>query len=386
MYASHIRIAPYECRFFLLRFCVLPLLSALLPLSTAEPGLASGKGPGPPLFRLVITKRLLLASWLWFRVSLLPCAWACTCPPARCRRPDRPPLGPHTAANLIMATVEIGPPPPGRKRTGSVSTRSIGNRSVGAMSAGQLARQRSTSSGTRSLARDRPTTPGTGAAIIDGPEGDELAFRPCAATASIFLYAHQRTIYCLHHDTLALERRFEKHKANVRLLVVDNVSERGAGRLVVSYDAEQTTIVWDMFTGEEVTRFACYQPMSVAAWMKNGNIAFGNARGEVVLFEPSTSEHQSARTIYDPITALAPANDCQTYAIGFVYRANPIVPDLLLTIIQVQEWLHPHRQPLPLLHNPPDPLYDLRTLTYPRPSMACLIVEAEVGHAGRAEC
>lgn len=42
----------------------------------------------------------------------------------------------------------------------------------------------------------------------------------------------------------------------------------------------------------------------------------GNERGEVIFFEPSTSEHKSARTIYDPISAIAPAADCHTYAIG----------------------------------------------------------------------
>lgn len=42
----------------------------------------------------------------------------------------------------------------------------------------------------------------------------------------------------------------------------------------------------------------------------------GNGKGEVILFEPPTSEHISARTIFDPITALAPATDCRTYAIG----------------------------------------------------------------------
>ncbi|KAH0266552.1 hypothetical protein KCU91_g10679, partial [Aureobasidium melanogenum] len=51
--------------------------------------------------------------------------------------------------------------------------------------------------------------------------------------------------------------------------------------------------------------------------MKNGNIAFGNAQGNIILFEPSTSEHISARTIYDPITAIAPAADSRTFAIGF---------------------------------------------------------------------
>ena len=114
---------------------------------------------------------------------------------------------------------------------------------------------------------------------------------------------------------------------------MDNVSERGAGRLVASYDAGQTAIVWDLFTGDEIARFASYEQIRVASWMKNGNVAFGkfsdlgglmtllnryvgNVQGNVILFEPSTSEHVSARTIFDPITAIAPAADCQTYAIG----------------------------------------------------------------------
>ena len=177
-----------------------------------------------------------------------------------------------------MACVEIGPPPPGRRRYPSASARSVRARSIGApsvdtrsitgMSAGALARQRSVSSGTRSLAR--PTTP-----AVEEPLLDELSFQPCATTASIFLYAQGRSIVCLHHDTLAVERRFEKHQSPVRLISVDNVSERGAGRLVVSYDTDMTTICWDLFTGNEITRFASFQPLQVAAWMRNGNIAFG---------------------------------------------------------------------------------------------------------------
>ena len=190
-----------------------------------------------------------------------------------------------------MSYVEIGPAPPGKRRIPSLGTPSIGGRSVGAMSAGALARQRSTSSGTRSLAR--PTTPGhnnaaaaTAGLPADANTPDPLAFQPCAATASIFLYAHGRSVLCLHHDTLALERRFDKHKAPVTLLSVDNVSERGAGRLVVSYDTDLVSVVWDLFTGEEITRFASYQPMKVAAWMKNGNIAFGgfDRTGDVTVF------------------------------------------------------------------------------------------------------
>lgn len=54
-------------------------------------------------------------------------------------------------------------------------------------------------------------------------------------------------------------------------------------------------------------------------WDDCANSRAGNAQGNVILFEPSTSEHISARTIDQvPITALAPAADCRTYAIGFV--------------------------------------------------------------------
>lgn len=162
----------------------------------------------------------------------------------------------------------------------------------------------------------------------------ESPFEPCASTASLFLFAQGSVILCLHHDTLALERRFELHQEKIYFISVDNVSERGAGRLVLSYDVGQTAIVWDLFTGAEIARFASFEHLRVAAWMRNGNVAFGefgsrsyvsmaadiavlgNGKGEVILFEPSTSEHISTRTIFDPITALAPASDCRTYAIG----------------------------------------------------------------------
>jgi len=113
---------------------------------------------------------------------------------------------------------------------------------------------------------------------------------------------------------------------------VDNVSERGTGRLVVSYDTGSTAIIWDLYTGGEIARFSAYEEIMVAAWMRNGNIAFGmhishasttsdsrstgNSKGNIILFEPSTSEHISSRTIFDPITALAPSTDCKSFAIG----------------------------------------------------------------------
>jgi hypothetical protein len=107
------------------------------------------------------------------------------------------------------------------------------------------------------------------------PQADEAKFDPCAATASFFLYAQRNVILCLHHDTLAIERRFTGHREDVSWISADNVSEQGAGRLVVSYDAGNTAICWDLLTGGEVARFASYEQIRVATWMRNGNVAFG---------------------------------------------------------------------------------------------------------------
>lgn len=140
-------------------------------------------------------------------------------------------------------------------------------------SGGQLARNRALS-----LGSGRSSKGGRAASMADFSMPDsKLArdFEPSDATASMFLYAQGNTVVCAHHDTLTIERRFSRHKEEVLILAVDNVSERGAGRLVLSYDAGQTAIVWDLMTGDEVARFASYNSLSVAAWMRNGNVAFG---------------------------------------------------------------------------------------------------------------
>lgn len=100
-------------------------------------------------------------------------------------------------------------------------------------------------------------------------------FDSCASTASMFLYAQGNSVVCAHHDTLTIERRFARHSEEVQILAVDNVSDVGAGRLVVSYDAGMTAIVWDLMTGDEVARFASYENLTCASWMRNGNVAFG---------------------------------------------------------------------------------------------------------------
>lgn len=61
----------------------------------------------------------------------------------------------------------------------------------------------------------------------------------------------------------------------MKWIVVDNASERGAGRLAVSYDAGNTCVTWDILTGGEIARFAAYEPINVASFMRNGNVAFG---------------------------------------------------------------------------------------------------------------
>lgn len=205
------------------------------------------------------------------------------------------------------------------------------------MSVSQLARQRSLSSNTKHTQSSLPKGKWP---VVTQP------FEPCAATASLFLYAQATLVICLHHDTLAVERRFERHIDNVQLICVDNVSERGAGRLVVSYDVGQTAIVWDLFSGQEIARFASFEQITVAAWMRNGNVAFGNGKGEVILFEPSTSEHISARTIYDPITALAPSADCKAYAIG--YKNGSILLATLQPAFTILHTLTTQRAPSPI--------------------------------------
>lgn len=100
-------------------------------------------------------------------------------------------------------------------------------------------------------------------------------FEPCAATASMFLYAQGNSVVCAHHDTLTIERRFLQHTEEIALLAVDTISDKGNGRLVVSYDVGQTCIVWDLMTGVTIQKFSSFSDLTAAAWMRNGNACFG---------------------------------------------------------------------------------------------------------------
>lgn len=152
---------------------------------------------------------------------------------------------------------------------------------VVAMSAGRLSKNRSLSMSSGRSSNGRLAT----LAEISSSMPAQITrdFEPCAATASMFLYAQGNSVVCAHHDTLTIERRFSRHTEEIQLLAVDTVSEKGAGRLVVSYDAGQTAIVWDCMTGDEIARFASYENLTVAAWMRNGNVAFGMIENLVFL-------------------------------------------------------------------------------------------------------
>ncbi|KAG8627924.1 hypothetical protein KVT40_003797 [Elsinoe batatas] len=157
------------------------------------------------------------------------------------------------------------------------------------------------------------------------PENAEQGLQASATTGELLLVGQGNQVLVLRHGTLAIERRFEKHREDVVWLAVDNISERGNGRLAVSYDTGNTAIIWDIQTGDEITRFAAYEPIKVAAWMRNGNVVFGNSSGNIILFDPATSEHISTRTIFDPITAIAPYVDCRTYAVGYMNGSIMII-------------------------------------------------------------
>lgn len=100
-------------------------------------------------------------------------------------------------------------------------------------------------------------------------------FNPCAATASMFLYAQGSSIVCTHHDTLTIRRKFSGHIDEVQFLAVDNERELDAGQFVVSYDSGKTAIVWDLMSGVEIARYTSQEPLSCAAWMRDGSLVFG---------------------------------------------------------------------------------------------------------------
>ncbi|KAI5804119.1 WD40-repeat-containing domain protein [Peziza echinospora] len=142
------------------------------------------------------------------------------------------------------------------------------------------------------------------------------SLHPCAASSSLFLFGQGPSVVCVRHDSLELERRFERHADNVTLIAVDNSSQEGSAR-VVSIDASREAIVWDASDGEELARFQPFEEIRVAAWMRNGHLACGDCKGNVILFDPSQNESILAHTTSNSLCALAPSADCKTFALGY---------------------------------------------------------------------
>lgn len=97
---------------------------------------------------------------------------------------------------------------------------------------------------------------------------------PCGATSHLFLFAQGTSILCLQYESLAVEKRFEGHLDDVTIISVDNNSDEGEGK-VVTVDISKQAIVWDTRTGHEIARYSSFEVLRSAAWMKNGNLAFG---------------------------------------------------------------------------------------------------------------
>jgi hypothetical protein len=75
--------------------------------------------------------------------------------------------------------------------------------------------------------------------------------------------------------------------------------------------------------------------------------ASGNSQGEIILFDPKTSENTTTRTIFDPITAIAPNLDCKTFAIGFMNGTCLVAT--LNNGFQTLHTLSTTRQPSPIV-------------------------------------
>lgn len=112
-----------------------------------------------------------------------------------------------------------------------------------------------------------------------GPASSPL--QSCAASSSHFLFSQGSSVLCVKHDTLELDRRFERHANDVTLIQVDNSSEAGYGR-VVSIDSSKEAIVWDFRDGDELHRFNPFEEIRVAAWMRNGNLSLGMTQSQKV--------------------------------------------------------------------------------------------------------
>lgn len=103
----------------------------------------------------------------------------------------------------------------------------------------------------------------------------ENTLQPCAASARNFLYSLESSVLCLRHDSLDMERRFERHTEKITHLAVDSINPEQPR--VVSVDDARNAIVWDLDSGDEIATYRPEDEVTVVAWMKNGNLVFGKS-------------------------------------------------------------------------------------------------------------
>ncbi|KAI5815327.1 WD40-repeat-containing domain protein [Pyronema omphalodes] len=145
---------------------------------------------------------------------------------------------------------------------------------------------------------------------------DLQKLQPCSASNDFYIFTQGASVVVVRHDSLALERRFEGHTEEVTVIAVDNSSGTLPTR-IVTVDTSKTAIIWSLENGVEISRFVAYDDIQSAAWMKNGNLAFGDSIGNVILFDPIRAESISARTIFNPLVAIAPSGNCKAFALGY---------------------------------------------------------------------
>uniref|UniRef100_A0A8H7N8F4 Fungal N-terminal domain-containing protein n=1 Tax=Bionectria ochroleuca TaxID=29856 RepID=A0A8H7N8F4_BIOOC len=140
--------------------------------------------------------------------------------------------------------------------------------------------------------------------------------RPCASSESMFFYTQGSAIMRVRHNTLAMDTQLQHHNNDIILIEVDNSSRRESGKYVFTYDMGGVAVVWNLATGKEVSRFVSPQ-LTCAAWMRNGHLVLGNAKGCLIFFDPITTQHFPVTTFSGiAISAIAQAEECEYIAIG----------------------------------------------------------------------
>lgn len=87
-----------------------------------------------------------------------------------------------------------------------------------------------------------------------------------------------------------MERRFERHTEKVTILAVDSINPEQPR--VVSIDESRNAIVWDLDSGDEIATYRSEDEITVATWMKNGNLVFGRLFNSLTVFTVALASYR----------------------------------------------------------------------------------------------